>query len=68
MATDPRTWQPGDPIYTDRPAELACSCGVRVLWRPDTPPDCPECGKPLTPAAPPVPERCPTCGTPRRRS
>lgn len=62
MSTEPRrAWQPGDPIYTDQPAELVCDCGVRVLWRPDTPQECPECGKPL--AAAPAGTGSPTPAT-----
>lgn len=47
MSTEPRAWEPGDPVYRDQPEYLACGCGVRVLWRPDAPLRCPECDGPL---------------------
>lgn len=49
--TDPALeWRPGDPVYPNRGDQLACACGVRVLWQPDTPDVCPECGRPLAEA------------------
>lgn len=42
------SWQPGDPVHPLQPKWLTCACGMKVLWQPELPTVCPECGRTLS--------------------